>query len=631
MLAGQRIGPFEIEEELGSGAMGTVYRALYTEDDRYVALKVIAFGLAGNESALARFEREAVILKQLRHPNIVRLFATGKYRGTPFIGMEYIDGESLDRVMARRDRFTWQEVIEIGRQLCAALQHAHQKGIIHRDLKPSNLMVTTEGIVKLTDFGIAKDIDVTAITGANNTIGTASYMSPEQCKGEKTLSYKSDLYSMGVVFFELLTGRKPFIADSAVDLFMAHVQEPPPRVRNQPACLDVPQGLDTLVHQLMEKKPEHRPRDAEMVGQALEEIEQKELTRQSRGEEVAKARMVDAVEMAPMTAKDRATAKSIRAASRKKRVVKKKIPFFRQAWFVGVGALALIAAMALITWMLLRPEGADGMLAQVKNAKTPEGRLAAAKRYLDAHGKKSDPAMAKDIEFVKQVYWDARVADRERILLNRFGTKAFRERVEDGDDPEAYRQTMAAFQSEEDGDVMKARLIWKALVGEYQQLSTDDKALWGWIAAKRLNDLSQVEEIQKKVVDTIAAAQGADTELTVTDPNLLRAIEAERYRLFGDDDRARDRWERMQRDFKGKSDQRNWYLLAGQKFRELSPRRLSADDRKKLVQSQLDKAEMSVLLNQAHSVGRDVRDLYGSEEPFREEAARATILLNKRP
>src|SRR5262249_16546824 len=278
MLAGQKIGPFAIEKELGSGAMGTVYLARYEEDDRLVALKVIAFGLSGNEPALKRFEREASILKQLKkHPNIVRVFAHGKWRGTPFFAMEYIDGESLDRVMARRDRFTWQEVIDIGRQLASALQHAHEKGIIHRDLKPSNLMVTREGTVKLTDFGIAKDVDVTALTGANNTIGTAAYMSPEQCKGEKNITGKSDLYSLGVVFFELLTGRKPFAADSAVDMFMMHVNEPPPRVRNQPGCLDVPQALDTLIHQLMEKRQDRRPLDAAMVGRALEEIEQKAL------------------------------------------------------------------------------------------------------------------------------------------------------------------------------------------------------------------------------------------------------------------------------------------------------------------------------------------------------------------
>src|SRR5919197_5571507 len=143
--------------------------------------------------------------------------------------MEYVEGESLDRVMARRGRMSWEEVVALGQQLCAALQHAHERGIIHRDLKPSNLMILKDGTVKLTDFGIAKDTDVTALTGANSTIGTAAYMSPEQCKGERSLTPKSDLYSLGVMFFELLTGKKPFVADSTVEMFLKHVHEQPPR------------------------------------------------------------------------------------------------------------------------------------------------------------------------------------------------------------------------------------------------------------------------------------------------------------------------------------------------------------------------------------------------------------------
>ena len=206
MLVGQTIGSgayrFEIGRELGSGAMGTVYRATFHKNgvESEVALKVVALGLLGNEGAMARFEREANILKQLRHPHIVRLLATGKFQKAPFIVMEYVDGEPMDRALQRRGRLGWEEVFGYGKQLCEALQHAHDKGIIHRDLKPSNLMITKDGVLKLTDFGIAKDTDVTALTGANSTIGTAAYMSPEQCKGDRNLSHKSDLYSLGVVF-----------------------------------------------------------------------------------------------------------------------------------------------------------------------------------------------------------------------------------------------------------------------------------------------------------------------------------------------------------------------------------------------------------------------------------------------
>src|SRR5437870_2395812 len=146
---GQHLGPFLIDKELGSGAMGTVYRGRYTKTGQVVAIKVMTPGLGSTSaSASGRFEREAEILKQLKHPNIVRLFGHGRSHGTRYFAMEYIEGQSLDHVMARRDRMSWIEVVALGKQLCAALQHAHEKGIVHRDLKPSNLMVLADGTVK---------------------------------------------------------------------------------------------------------------------------------------------------------------------------------------------------------------------------------------------------------------------------------------------------------------------------------------------------------------------------------------------------------------------------------------------------------------------------------------------------
>src|SRR5262245_64492059 len=378
MHVGQTFGPFTIEKELGSGAMGTVYRATFHEDgrsDRDVALKVIAFGLSGNESALARFEREAKILKQLKHANIVRLLATGRFKGTPFFAMEYVDGKSLDKVMLDRQAgvptrppFTWEEVVELGRPLCAALQHAHEKGIIHRDLKPSNLMVTTEGILKLTDFGIAKDVDVTALTAANNTIGTAAYMSPEQCKGERLLTGKSDLYSLGIVFYELLTGRKPFNAESSVDMFLLHVSG----TFTRPAQInpEIPVWLDTLVCQMMEKKPEHRPRDAAMVGQVLEEIAEKVAAQVSAGADAATARASQTAKIGD--AEDRSAAKFIRAGAKKKKLRKKRRPFYTHGWFVGLACLLVIGTFGWAFWKFaLAPPTAESLLERIKGASDP--------------------------------------------------------------------------------------------------------------------------------------------------------------------------------------------------------------------------------------------------------------------
>ena len=375
MLIGQRIGPFVIENELGSGAMGTVYRAQYVDNPedgtsgsirkRIVALKIIAIAMAGNETALARFDREANILKQLKHPNIVRLFATGRYKGTPFFAMEYIEGESLDRKLARNLKFSWEEVVEIGKQVCAALQHAHDKGIIHRDLKPSNLMVLETGTVKLTDFGIAKDVDVTALTGANSTVGTAAYMSPEQCRGELNLSNKSDLYSLGVVMFELVTGHKPFVADSPVDMFMKHVNEPPPRPSR--FVPDIPIWLDTLIIQLMEKEPKHRPLNADMVITALDEVLDKAAKGHSAGVDAVTARARDRrIQSNVADETDREAARTLRSVLSKKKIRKKTVPVFRRLWFVGIAAIFFLTAFAVVLWLLLRPPSAGGLYAQAE-------------------------------------------------------------------------------------------------------------------------------------------------------------------------------------------------------------------------------------------------------------------------
>jgi serine/threonine-protein kinase len=259
-----------IEKELGSGAMGTVFLARHVETGAKVAVKVMITSLTANPKAQARFEREADVLKQLHHPNIVRLVASGRYRNKPFYAMEFIEGESLDKVLERRGRLSWQEAIEIAKQVCAALQHVHDKGILHRDLKPSNIMITRDGVAKLTDFGIAKDLDRTALTSANYTVGTAAYMSPEQCRGESDIDHRTDLYSLGVMLFELIAGRRPFEADNPVQMLMKHLKAKPPRVST--FVPDVPAELDSLIDQLLEKKREHRPRDARTVGQTLEQI-----------------------------------------------------------------------------------------------------------------------------------------------------------------------------------------------------------------------------------------------------------------------------------------------------------------------------------------------------------------------
>jgi serine/threonine-protein kinase len=273
---GEALGSFRIESVLGSGAMGVVYRATHEKSGRIAAVKVLSndFVPSGGKSKLSkRFEREAEILKQFRHPGIVRFLAVGRFRGTSYFAMEYVVGETLERVIQERGALPWREVVELGIQICDALQYAHDRGIVHRDLKPSNLMVTADGKVKLTDFGIAKDLDATSLTATGRTLGTAAYMAPEQIRGNPPISHKTDLYALGIVFYQMLTGKMPFEGNSPIVLMHCHLNEKPPRPSARVA--EIPKALDELILNLMAKTPSDRPWDAAAVGMAFTKLRDK--------------------------------------------------------------------------------------------------------------------------------------------------------------------------------------------------------------------------------------------------------------------------------------------------------------------------------------------------------------------
>jgi serine/threonine-protein kinase len=221
----------------------------------------------------ARFRREAEILKQFRHPNIVRFLAVGKSKGTWYIAIEFIEGKNLEQILKARGTIPWQVVVELTVQLCEALQYAHDHGVVHRNLKPSNLMITDRGRVKLIDFGIAKDLDEPTLTATGRTYGTAAYMAPEQIRGTPAVSHKTDLYALGVLVYQLLTGQLPFEGSSPVVMMYNHLNTPVPRPSVRLA--KIPRALDDLVVQLMAKDPDNRPWDSAAVGAVLHEIRRK--------------------------------------------------------------------------------------------------------------------------------------------------------------------------------------------------------------------------------------------------------------------------------------------------------------------------------------------------------------------
>jgi serine/threonine-protein kinase len=304
-MIGSKLGTWIVDEELGRGGMGRVYLA-HEDGGRQAAVKVLSATLAQDPGFQGRFQREIDILRQLDHPNIVRLYDSGVQDGHFYYAMEYVAGPDLEELLHEQGRLPWRGVLEVALQTSRALKHAHDRGIIHRDIKTSNLLVVVPpsgrsgepsrtgdegaasraappgegpesegllgGTVKLTDFGIAKVFAGVHLTATNSVVGTAEYLSPEQAAG-KPVSKRSDLYSLGIVLYALVTGRPPFQGKDVLDLLHKHQfgQFDPPRS----VVPETPYELDEVICRLLEKDPERRPPDAGILHRDLDRIRRK--------------------------------------------------------------------------------------------------------------------------------------------------------------------------------------------------------------------------------------------------------------------------------------------------------------------------------------------------------------------
>jgi serine/threonine protein kinase len=272
------IWPFEILERIGEGGMGHVFRARYVPRNLDVAVKMLPEDVA-DETTLARFEREMEVLKELRHPNIVRSFGGVSEDKQRFYAMELMPGGTLEDELHRKGRLTWEQVIEYSLQMCAALDFLHSKGVVHRDVKPSNFLKAADGRIKLSDFGLASVIAQRKITVEGRTAGTFLYMAPEQIRGDE-ITPRTDLYALGCVLFELLTGRPPLVGDTPAATLHKHCKQTPPRVTE--FALDCPPALERLVARLLEKDPERRPTSAIEVAQELRTVSQTIVVKEPR-------------------------------------------------------------------------------------------------------------------------------------------------------------------------------------------------------------------------------------------------------------------------------------------------------------------------------------------------------------
>ena len=256
---------YAVEKMLGKGGMATVELAEDTELRRKVAVKRLFASLAGDDVFQERFFREARTAAALSHPNLVAVYDVGEEDGLPYIVMEYVDGETLAELLARSGPMQPEEAVELLLQVCGGLEHAHAAGLVHRDIKPQNLLVRSDGVVKIADFGIARTLHATQLTEVGTVLGTAAYLAPEQAAGER-VTPAADIYSLGAVAYELLTGRTPYEFESLADLARKQ-QQPPPPMRH------VPPELERAVLPALAFKPSNRPASAAAFARELDRRE----------------------------------------------------------------------------------------------------------------------------------------------------------------------------------------------------------------------------------------------------------------------------------------------------------------------------------------------------------------------
>jgi eukaryotic-like serine/threonine-protein kinase len=267
-MIGETLATYRLVEKLGAGGMGEVYRAVDEMLDREVALKMLRPELAHQPTTVERFRAEAIALARLDHPGIARIYGFSRQDDRWFIVMEFVRGETLLARLRRARRLPWTEAVAVLGQLLDALDYAHRQGVIHRDMKPANVLVRADGPVKVTDFGIARVLGTSRATRVGHIVGTLDYMSPEQVRGEE-VDGRADLYAVGILLYQLLTGQVPFRATTDYGVMMQHLQAPPPSARL--LAPDVPPWFDEILQRALAKAPDDRFASAADFRSAVED------------------------------------------------------------------------------------------------------------------------------------------------------------------------------------------------------------------------------------------------------------------------------------------------------------------------------------------------------------------------
>lgn len=356
IVKGQKINDrYEIIRVIGEGGMANVYLAMDTILNRKVAVKVLRGDLATDEKFVRRFQREALSASSLNHPNIVEMYDVGEDDGNFYIVMEYVEGKNLKQLIKRRTKLSLPEVIDIMKQLTDGIAHAHDSFIIHRDIKPQNMLILDNGLVKITDFGIAVALNSTQLTQTNSVMGSVHYLPPEQAAG-KGATFKSDIYSLGILMYELVTGKLPFKGENAVEIALKQMKEPIPSVREEDES--IPQSVENIILKACAKNPKNRYENArEMYYDLCKCLDEENANVEKL--KYAYPEFDDAVKSLKEDKKEEKDDIEI------KKVDEEKKPMNKVAWIIG--SIVTLLVVAGVVLLLLMPQ-----LTKVPDVKVPD-------------------------------------------------------------------------------------------------------------------------------------------------------------------------------------------------------------------------------------------------------------------
>lgn len=512
-MIGERVGPWIVEKLLGRGGMGEVYRAREAANaSSHVALKVLSPEMSKHQAD--RFDREVEALRQLQHEHIVHLLDAGQHQGRSWYAMEYVDGLSLADLLEQSGPLPQEEVLKIALQICKALTHAHHQEMVHRDLKPSNLLLSRSGVVKLADFGVAKLFGMNSISAADAVIGTADYISPEQAAG-KPVTKRSDLYSLGVVLYQLLTSRLPFQAETAADMLKAHRHasfKPPSHYIS-----DLPHEWDDLIVQLLEKDPEKRPANAGMVADALLRLQRK----------LARKRpyTVDAVRAQPTKIEGGAADEQRRALGRFESLEPEPPPPTPWGRVLILGA-AVTLLVVLLVWGL-RPASADDLGRKVDELLSAGDWIGAEAQLSKLRSRLGDEAGGA---------WRDKLADFDQRLQG--GQQLARLKREMGGltftapSCEAERLFRRGVMEFLQGQAERAKSTWQHVIAAYGGVA--DQAAWVALAEAALREADKRPDAAAAIRAALAAAKNEPPGQALRRLRSLRDLYADDPHLRGE-------------------------------------------------------------------------------------------------